>query len=103
MAAVLVVTGHDPIHTYRRLFVAAFGSAALDGHGHAGDAAPLHRLAAAVAFRMQLFNIGAEGQLYIGAISSAGLAIWLGPAPLDGSHDRRDVRLRRRPARRSGR
>ena len=36
-------------------------------------------LAAAVAFRMQLFNIGAEGQLYIGAICGAGAAIWLGP------------------------
>src|SRR5439155_235425 len=36
-------------------------------------------LAAAVAFRMQLFNIGAEGQLYLGAICAAGAAIWLGP------------------------
>ena len=36
-------------------------------------------LAAAVAFRMQLYNIGAEGQLYIGAICGAGAAIWLGP------------------------
>ena len=28
---------------------------------------------------MQLCNIGAEGQLYIGAICGAGAAIWLGP------------------------
>src|SRR5207244_3320569 len=36
-------------------------------------------LAAAVAFRMQLFNIGAEGQLYLGAVGAAGAAIWYGP------------------------
>ena len=32
-------------------------------------------LAAAVAFRMRLFNIGAEGQLYFGAIGAAGIAL----------------------------
>ena len=34
-------------------------------------------LAAAVAFRMKVWNIGAEGQLYMGAIAASGLAIWL--------------------------
>jgi len=34
-------------------------------------------LAAAVAFRMKLFNIGAEGQLYFGAIGASGMAILL--------------------------
>jgi ABC-type uncharacterized transport system permease subunit len=80
MAVVLVITGHDPLHTYRRLFVAAF-----DGKAAWNDtitlATPLlfTGLAAAVAFRMNLFNIGAEGQLYIGAITASGAAIWLGP------------------------
>jgi general nucleoside transport system permease protein len=80
MAAVLGATGHNPIHTYRRLFDAAF-------IGHAAwtdtlvSATPLlfTGLAAAVAFRMRLFNIGAEGQLYLGAIGASGIAIWLGP------------------------
>ena len=34
-------------------------------------------LAAAVAFRMRLFNIGGEGQLYFGAIGAAGIALVL--------------------------
>jgi simple sugar transport system permease protein len=80
MALVLVITGHDPLHTYKRLFVAAF-----DGKAAWNDtitlATPLlfTGLAAAVAFRMNLFNIGGEGQLYIGAITGSGVAFWLGP------------------------
>ena len=35
-------------------------------------------LAAAVAFRMRLYTIGAEGQLYIGAITGSGVALVLG-------------------------
>src|SRR5262249_35202503 len=35
-------------------------------------------LAAAVAFRMQLFNIGAEGQLYFGAIGASWVALRMG-------------------------
>jgi simple sugar transport system permease protein len=33
-------------------------------------------LAAAVAFRARLFNIGAEGQLYLGALAAVALASW---------------------------
>jgi simple sugar transport system permease protein len=80
IAAVLGITGHDPISTYRRLYDAAFA----DSKGWTYtlvSATPLlfTGLAASVAFRMQLYNIGAEGQLYIGAICGAGAAIWLGP------------------------
>ena len=38
-------------------------------------------LAAAVAFRVRLFNIGAEGQLYLGAIGAAGIALYLADQP----------------------
>jgi simple sugar transport system permease protein len=80
MAGVLVATGHGPIHTYRRLFDAAFvGSAAWTSTVTLATPLIFTGLAAAVAFRMQLFNIGAEGQLYIGAICASGAAIWLGP------------------------
>ena len=80
MAAVLLATGHDPLHTYRRLFDAAFhGSAAWTDTVTLATPLIFTGLAAAVAFRMQLFNIGAEGQLYIGAICATGVAIWLGP------------------------
>jgi general nucleoside transport system permease protein len=80
MAVVLLATGHGPIHTYRRLFDAAFhGSAAWTDTITLATPLIFTGLAAAAAFRMQLFNIGAEGQLYIGAITAAGAAIWLGP------------------------
>ena len=38
-------------------------------------------LAAAVAFRMSLWNVGAEGQLYFGAIGASGIGLWLAGAP----------------------
>jgi simple sugar transport system permease protein len=80
MAAVLAATGHDPFTTYRRIFDAAFlGSAAWTATLQSATPLLFTGLAAAVAFRMQLYNIGAEGQLYIGAICGAGAAIWLGP------------------------
>ncbi len=80
MAAVLAATGHGPIHTYRRLFDAAFvGSAAWNATLQSATPLLFTGLAAAIAFRMQLFNIGAEGQLYLGAVGAAGIAIWLGP------------------------
>jgi len=34
-----------------------------------------------VAFRSSLFNIGAEGQLYVGGIFAAGVALFMGPFP----------------------
>jgi general nucleoside transport system permease protein len=80
IAAVLGITGHDPIHIYRRLFDAAFiGSSAWTATFISATPLMFTGLAAAVAFRMKLYNIGGEGQLYLGAIGAAGVAIWLGP------------------------
>jgi ABC-type uncharacterized transport system permease subunit len=80
IAAILAITGHDPVSTYRRMFDAAFlGSQAWTYTLVSATPLLFTGLAAAVAFRMQLYNIGAEGQLYIGAICGAGAAIWLGP------------------------
>jgi simple sugar transport system permease protein len=80
MAIVLAVTGHDPGRTFRNLFDAGFGDrAALSATLISATPILFTGLAAAAAFRMQLFNIGAEGQLYLGAIGAAGAAIWLGP------------------------
>jgi len=86
MAVVLLVSGHDPIDTYKRLFEAAFKD-------HQGWTATLQTatpllftgLCAAVAFRMNLFNIGGEGQLYLGAITALGIAIWIGPGHWNGT------------------
>src|SRR5262249_6159403 len=72
MAVVLVLTGHSPGHTYRRLFDAAFvGSTALSNTLISATPLLFTGLAAAIAFRMQIFNIGGEGQLYFGCIGAA--------------------------------
>jgi len=79
MAAVLGATHHDPFHTYRRLFEAAFTAhGALSGTFTFATPLLFTGLAAAAAFRMNLFNIGGEGQLYLGAIGGIGAALWLG-------------------------
>ena len=78
IAVVLVVTGHAPVSTFRRLFDAAFlADGALTNTFIASTPLAFTGLAAAVAFRMRLFNIGAEGQLYLGAIGAAGIALLL--------------------------
>jgi general nucleoside transport system permease protein len=79
MAVVLAVSGHAPGATYRKIIEAGF-----TGHGSLSatfiSATPIlfTGLAAAAAFRMQLFNIGAEGQLYLGAIGASWIALRLG-------------------------
>jgi ABC-type uncharacterized transport system permease subunit len=70
-AVVLLVTGHNPLHAYRRLFDTAFvGQDSLSETLIAGTPLLFTGLAAAVAFRMSLWNVGAEGQLYCGAIGA---------------------------------
>jgi general nucleoside transport system permease protein len=75
---VLLATGHNPLHAYRRLFEAAFTDpGALSATLTAATPLCFTGLAAAVAFRVGLFNIGAEGQLYMGAVAAAGVALAL--------------------------
>ncbi|HSP74145.1 MAG TPA: ABC transporter permease [Gaiellaceae bacterium] len=79
MALVLVATGHAPAHTFSRLLVNGFGSSgALSNTFTSATPLAFTGLAAAVAFRMQLFNIGGEGQLYFGAVGGAAAALVLG-------------------------
>jgi ABC-type uncharacterized transport system permease subunit len=81
-AVVLLVTGHNPLHAYRRLFDTAFvGQDSLSETLIAGTPLLFTGLAAAVAFRMSLWNVGAEGQLYCGAIGASGVGLWLSGAP----------------------
>jgi general nucleoside transport system permease protein len=78
-AIVLLVTGHNPLSTYRQLFDAAFlETGTLDQTLIVATPLAFTGLAAAAAFRMKLFNIGAEGQLYIGAITGAAAGLYLG-------------------------
>jgi len=79
MALILVATGHDPIETYREILDAAFtGNGALSATLISATPILFTGLAAAAAFRMQLFNIGAEGQLYLGAVGASWIALQLG-------------------------
>jgi len=79
MAIVLAATGHAPGHTYRQMLEAGFtGNGAFSATLISATPLLFTGLAAAVAFRMQLFNIGAEGQLYLGAVGASWIALQLG-------------------------
>jgi len=78
IAILLAATGHSPPTTIRRLFDAAYlADGALGNTLIAATPLAFTGLAAAVAFRMRLFNIGAEGQLYFGSIGAAGAGLLL--------------------------
>ena len=78
IAILLAATGHSPLTTFRRLFDAAYlADGAVGNTLIAATPLAFTGLAAAVAFRMRLFNIGAEGQLYFGAIGATGMALIL--------------------------
>jgi ABC-type uncharacterized transport system permease subunit len=77
--AILAVTGVDPFSAYRRLFDRGYvGDGALSSMLVTATPLIFTGLAAAAAFRMRIFNIGAEGQLYVGAIAAAGTGLALG-------------------------
>ena len=84
-ALLIVWAGESPLTAYRALIQGALGSSFAITESLT-RAIPLifTGLAAAVAFRAKFWNIGAEGQLYFGALA----ATWLGtglielPAPL---------------------
>lgn len=74
-AIVIILIGENPIYVYKVLFSYAIGNR--DGWGNVlFRATPLifTGMAVAFAFRCGLFNIGGEGQVYIGAF----LSTWVG-------------------------
>lgn len=74
-AIVIMLIGEDPVFVYKTLFSNAIGNR--DGWGNVlFRATPLifTGLTVAFAFRCGLFNIGGEGQMYIGTF----LATWVG-------------------------
>jgi simple sugar transport system permease protein len=75
---VLLAAGKDPIATYVRLFDRAFFEpGSLSNTMITATPLLLTGLAAAAAFRMRLWNIGAEGQLYLGAVGASGAGLLL--------------------------
>lgn len=82
---VLAATGHNPLTTYQHIVQASITQpGALSQTLVSMTPLLFTGLAAAVAFRMRLWNIGGEGQLYLGAIgaSAAGLLFRGWPGPL---------------------
>jgi simple sugar transport system permease protein len=78
-AIFLRATGHDPLTVYREM---ASGTLTTS-YGLADTVTTsipliLAGLAAAVAFRVNLYNIGGEGQIYLGAVGATGATLWLG-------------------------
>jgi ABC-type uncharacterized transport system permease subunit len=78
-AIIMLATGNNPIEAYGALLRGAFGSPLAVGRTLL-NATPLifTGLAVAVAFRAGLFNIGGEGQFFIGAITAAVVGVYLG-------------------------
>lgn len=81
-AILISLDGGDPWATYERIIERGFTrEGALSATLVAASPLLFTGLAAAVAFRMGVFNIGGEGQLVMGAVgaSAAGLALGDGP------------------------
>ena len=81
-AALILVMGGNPLDAYKRLLQGAFGS----GQKIATTlikAIPLMLcgLCVAVAFKMRLMTIGAEGQMTIGCLAVSGIALFV---PIEG-------------------
>lgn len=74
----LLAAGADPIQTYRAMFDGAFGTPYARSETMV-KAIPLMltSLAVSIAFRMRFWNIGAEGQLVMGAIATAWVPLFL--------------------------
>jgi simple sugar transport system permease protein len=77
---VLLASGQNPFEVYRAMVQGSLG----DRFAIAETLVKtipllLAGLGVSIAFRMQLWNIGAEGQFYLGAIAATGTALYLVP------------------------
>jgi ABC-type uncharacterized transport system permease subunit len=78
-ALLQLATGHSPGATFSHMIQASVTqSGAITGTLASATPLVFTGLAASFAFRMRLFNIGGEGQLYVGAIAAAGVGLALG-------------------------
>ena len=73
--------GYDPVKAYREIVGGSFaGGYALSQMLAASIPLAIIALGTAVAFRIQLWNIGGEGQFYMGAFAATGVELVGGPA-----------------------
>lgn len=82
-AVFLTITGNSPGEVYAKMLDSSFGSArTISETLVASTPLILTGVAAAIAFKMLVWNIGAEGQLMFGAVVAAGVGIALGEGAL---------------------
>jgi general nucleoside transport system permease protein len=79
---VLAATGHNPLATYQHIVQASITQPGAFSQTLVSMTPLMFTgLAAAMAFRMRLWNIGGEGQLYMGAIGASGAALYFHSLP----------------------
>lgn len=80
-AIIMLLYGYDPISAYSALFGGAFGDLYSFSESLA-NATPLMltALTFAIGFRGGMFNIGAEGQLYLGALAAVTVSLFQLPS-----------------------
>ncbi len=78
-AALFLLLGKDPVRGLAIFFVEPLnGVRAMSEVGLKATPLILCALGLAVCYRSNVWNIGAEGQLLLGAITAGGMALWLG-------------------------
>ena len=97
---IILISGGNPLEAYRGLIEGAFGSPKAISETLIWSTPYIFAgLAVALAFKGGLFNIGAEGQLALGALAAAWLGYGLAQSAGHddpGDHSRADLRHRRR-------
>jgi general nucleoside transport system permease protein len=79
---VLAATGHNPLTTYQHIVQASLTQPGAFSQTLVSMTPLMFTgLAAAIAFRMRLWNIGGEGQLYWGAIGASGAGLYFHSLP----------------------
>ncbi|MDX6750892.1 ABC transporter permease [Geminicoccaceae bacterium 1502E] len=78
-ALIVLLIGEDPVEALRLLMFGAFGYGEAVGYTlYYATNFIFTGLAVALAFHAGLFNIGGEGQAYLGGLGAGLVAIWLG-------------------------
>ncbi len=82
-AVFIKITGYSPIKVYFKMLNGAFGSShAISQTIVKAVPLMLAGLGISIAFRMLLWNIGAEGQIYMGAFAASGIALFMPDLPV---------------------
>ena len=82
-AIIILIAGANPIKSYQAIFMGAFGSRySLSETLVKAIPLMLCGIGVAIAFKMILWNIGAEGQLHIGAFTASWVALTFPHIPI---------------------